>query len=522
MKKNITVIGAGSAGWLSALYFKEIFSESNISVIADQENEIIGVGESTTPPILKFFSFLKIGIDDMIVHTGATIKNSIKFTNWNNSKNSFYHGFESHDYLDLMNHSSYSPYSKDNFCNFPSLVSFLALNEILKGNNLDDIHFAAVNSRNNKIPLIKKLENENHIFNFAEIGNYALHVNAKRLAEYLKVVAFSREIKLINDRIDDFRCRENGNVYQLITRSNQIIETDFIIDCSGFARLFARKFNVSFDSYKSYLPVNKAIPFFIENKKSTPPYTEAIAMKYGWMWKIPVEGRFGCGYVFDQNYITDSEARDEIIKSLNCEVEMPRVISFEPGYYKEPWTRNILSVGLSSGFIEPLEATSIWILIQSLVSFSDFMSGFVYNDEFAKKEYNLHFTKFVKSILSIVNFHYITNRNDTEFWKNVRNDIKLEELKDILEIYNHRLPTSLENYFYNAFNFKSWLIVGAGNYYFDKEMIKKEFSLYNVGSVLNNKDVEFKKYLEAESNKCIEHDDFLNHVRKFYNKEKNC
>ena len=515
MKKTITIVGAGSAGCLSALFFKELFPLSTVKVIADNNIDIIGVGESTTPPVLKLFNFIKISLEDLISNAGATIKNSIKFTNWNGDGKHFYHGFTTNPSLCITSLNSRSPYSSNSFLDFSSNKTFLAINEILNNNNLDDIHFPAVSSHQNKIPLIQK--NSTGILNldFDQLANYAIHVDAKKLAHYLKEVAQTRDIEFIDDRIIDFKFSESGTIDTLITKTHNEIATDFIVDCSGFVKLFAKQLNINFESFKDYLPVNRALPFFIENTGKTPPYTEAIAMKYGWMWKIPVQGRYGCGYVFDKNLITNEQAHQEAEEIIGHQIIVPKIIDFEPGYLTEPWTKNVLNVGLSTGFIEPLEATSLWIMAESLASIVNYLEGFTHNDQFAIKEYNKNFIQFVKSISSLVNFHYLTKRQDTEFWKNINKEtVKLSELKNILSFYENRLPSPLENSLYNSFDYKSWLIVGAGNNYFNQTIVKKEFESYNVNSVLQENVVAFKEKLKNASNECIDHDDFLNYIQK--------
>ena len=303
-------------------------------------------------------------------------------------------------------------------------------------------------------------------------------------------------------------------VKKLHLKDGQKIDCDFVFDCTGFARIFVEKtYKSNFKSYANFLPVKKAIPFFIENKTATLSYTEAVSMKNGWLWKIPVEGRFGCGYVYDSDYVTDDTAYEEICNIVGGEPEASRVISFTPGYFTTPWNKNVLSVGLSSGFIEPLEATSIWATTISLALFIENISGFLNQDEDTIKEYNKKFTRAVESVLNLVHLHYQTHRNDTSFWKELKEKIKTpDSLEPILEIFKHRLPSTSDNYLFNVFPADSWYLVGGGNKYFSRNVIEKEYFTYNVLSI--EKDIkEFKIKLQNIVSNCVHHDDFLNYLR---------
>ena len=257
------------------------------------------------------------------------------------------------------------------------------------------------------------------------------------------------------------------------------------------------------------------MPFFIKNHKSVPTYTEAIAMKYGWMWKIPVDDRFGCGYVFDSDYVSDEDAYKEICEVTGETPEIPKIISFEPGYYKSPWNKNTLAVGLSSGFLEPLEATSIWICVISLTLFAEHLAAFSARDEYAVKEYNEHFNKSIKSILNLVYFHYLTPRDDTEFWKNFNTKTKVpESLKELLEKFNHRTPSRNDAYITREFPADSWLYCGGGTKYFSKDVVEKEYCTYNVKPFSEKYENNFKEELNSIVSQCIDHEEFLKYITK--------
>lgn len=520
MNKKIVVVGGGTAGWISALFAHRFFPESEITVVESSNIDIIGVGESTTPAIIDMFDFIGISVADLVKNCGATIKNSIKFTNWNGDNKSYYHGFDVYDHnLHFFAGSKKAVYS-DSELNWPQHKSMLAINEVFNNKNLDDIHFSSVLSKNNKVPFIFSESNcqaaTNPIFNFDRPSMFALHINARLLAAYLKNIGKSRGLNLIDSKVVDHQCDEQGNVTSLILENTRQINCDFIFDCTGFARIFVDKlYKSKMKSFKDFLPVKKAIPFFVENKNITPSYTEAVSMKYGWLWKIPVEGRFGCGYVFDSDYVTPENAYEELAVLIGFRPEVPKIISFEPGYFETPWNKNVLAVGLSSGFIEPLEATSIWITTISLSFFADHISGLATGDVNSINEYNCNFIEAIDSILSLVRMHYHCHRADSEFWKEFRLKNSMpERLAKILEIYKYRLPSTLEKSLYNLFPVESWFTVAAGNRVFEEKTIQREFYSYNVEKNIKRTREDFVKYSTEICDSCMKHDDLLEYLRK--------
>lgn len=515
---NIVVVGGGSAGWISALFVQKFFPSCKITVIDSSTVDIIGVGESTTPPIIDIFDFIGISIADLIKNCGATIKDSIRFTNWNGDGKSYHHGFGTRNpRLDIYSNSTSAPYS-DHFFNHPVCKPLMAIHDLYHGKNLDELHLSAAASIKNKIPFSfldkKNRISQSSIHHFDRHADIALHFNARQVAEYLKKLGIERGICHIDGFVEDSILDENGYVTNLYLKDSRNVPCDFVFDCTGFARVFVeKKYRSEFKSYKDFLPVKKAIPFFIEMDEKTPAFTEAISMKYGWMWKIPVKDRFGCGYVFDSDYIDTDSAYKEICDITGKTPDAPKVVPFNSGYFKTPWNKNVLAVGLSSGFIEPLEATSIWITTISLSLFCENISGLINRDPNAINEYNKNFVEYTDSVLNLVHLHYHNQRNDTMFWRKFKEKTKTpESLKLILEIFKYRLPSTTEHHLYRAFPSYSWYIVGAGNNFFSKDVIEKEYFTHNVESIAD-KTISFKNKLNDVVANCVEHDQFLNYLR---------
>lgn len=279
-------------------------------------------------------------------------------------------------------------------------------------------------------------------------GLNALHFDASLLAKYFQSVALSRGVKLIDSEVIESEFKENKDISALMLKSGERIELDFLFDCTGFKRMFIGGYYKS--NWIEYpMPCKRAVPFFLPNDgQNLPTYTESVAMKYGWIWKIPVQGRYGCGYVFDCTKTTDEEAKQEIRDYLGHDFVSPKTFNFSAGSYEKVWINNCLGVGLSSGFIEPLEATSIWIQILTLNTFVQCGGN--------KDKLNHDMKEMNEDVLSFLYYHYMTKKTDSKFWLDFQKDnVMPEKLKMRLE---NKLITSN----FNTFNKNSWQAIKEG------------------------------------------------------------
>jgi len=290
-------------------------------------------------------------------------------------------------------------------------------------------------------------KNDQYIHNFNILGpdKYALHFDASLLAKYFESVALARNITLIDDEVVNINST-NDQITSIDLKSSPSVEADFVFDCSGFRRLIIGEFYKSpWQSYSDTMPVKRAIPFFLPNDNSNlPEYTESIAMRAGWIWKIPVQGRYGCGYVFDSEKITDKEAENEIREYLGHDFVSPKTFNFEAGVYKFPWIGNCLAVGLSAGFIEPLEATSIHMQLVTLKLFKQTFGSVI-----GSYKLNHDLNELNNDVVSFLYLHYLTKRDDTEFW------VKFTQNK-MPEKVNKLLSTNDISKFYSSYNFNVW------------------------------------------------------------------
>jgi tryptophan 7-halogenase len=513
VKKNIVVVGGGTAGWLTALFLKRRFPDSIITVIESPEIGILGAGEGSTPQLVSLLDELNIPVSDLVKETNATIKNGIKFTNWNGDGDHYYHGFGNR-YGNIDGITAYNSYNSYN------ITTVMKVGNEVPAKNFD---FVSKICDLKKVPHAHKNEKDlsiNPILNFDNLSDFSIHFDASKLATFLKLKAKEIGIVCIEDKVVEVNSHENGFIKSLILENNKEQFVDFVFDCSGFHRLLIGKhFNSEWDSYKKYLPVDMAIPFFIPIDDEIPPYTEAIAMKYGWMWKIPLQHRYGCGYVFDSSLISEEDATKEIEEYLGFVPEYPRknkgAFKFNAGGYKTPWVKNCIAIGLASNFIEPLEATSIFSSIDSLRrAVFDTLSLEDCNDSVIDR-YNKEVNLYNKNIADFIYFHYMSKRDDSKFWNKFKNlDNAPENVSSMIKTWEHSLPRYSDFAKELPFVYESWISVGYGIGRLNISLFEKvnKHNLYS--ELFNEKFLTWQIEMQKVADVCVSHNELLDELKK--------
>lgn len=514
-KFKIVIVGGGTAGWLSALFVRERMPSAEITLIESEAIGILGAGEGTTPAFVPMLDDLKIPLSRLVKETNCTLKNGIKFTNWRGDDDFYYHGFLPTDPLgfpafDTRTHAYDIP--------------LLALYGLATDRNPADLSHIPTLSEQNKVPFYVHPQYQgqfiaNSMDKYVVSANYAVHFDAVALAAFFKKVGTEeRNITRIEGKVVSHTKKLNENLEKVVLESGEEIAGDFFIDCTGFAKKFVgRTYESEWVSHKEHLTVDSAMPFFLDiDPDNIPAYTESTAMKHGWLWKIPLQHRYGCGYVFDSSYITDEEARKEIVEFLGEEpAEWPRdtSIKFEPGYFKTPWVNNCLAVGLSGGFIEPLEATSIWVTVMSLrEAFKDTQFIVGPNKNYSE-EFNAHMVRLNEYVFRFVYAHYMGGRTDTDFWKHYQNLENMpKSLKTLMEPWKYRQMT-YKDFKLDLFPAESWAQVYAGLGLSDVDIAKKS---YNSNHMPDDIEPYYGQYLEANNEvveACLTHAEILEDLR---------
>lgn len=485
--RNIIVVGAGTAGWITALYIRKILPNDNVTVIGSEELGILGAGEGTTPKFIDFLKFVNIPLEEIFQYCKSTFKLGIKFSNWNNDGNHYIHSFTQQNLNIIKKHIGlakvYQHLNKDYF-------NYVIEDELCE-------NFYTPFSKSENSPTI----------------NYAMHIDANLLASYLKKISESRQIKYKNSLITDFICDDSGNI-KVIKTDDGDVNCDFIFDCSGFKRLIVgNKFKSEWIDCSDKLIVNKAIPFFTKADDKLETFTTSRAMKYGWCWKIPLQHRNGCGYVFNSDLCDDDTIKKEIYDNFPGAEIGDRSFNFKTGYYKDIWINNCIAIGLSSGFVEPLEATSILTSFFMLETFQTFANDYINVSQKVKDDYNECFNQYMRNIVDFLHFHYMTKRRDTEFWR-IINECEISNSNlSRFERWKYNLPSNFDSDKFASFNLINQIIVGFGINFFDKDMIVKY--LYN-----NERDIlhfkkcsdSYKKTIRETVSNFISQDDFIKNL----------
>ena len=490
---NIAILGAGTAGLISALILREKYPNYNITIIKSGEIGIVGVGEGSTEHWTKFMNFCGLSFLELIPETSATIKIGILFKNWS------VHG----DYV----------HSVDSF------------SEISPMFRLDLYSYAYCNHNKDNYALSKNFELvnlKNNVIHTLPCPSSQLHFDTFKLNEYLTTKCLNRNIGIIDEIVNDVNLNEDGSVKSLICKHAEIV-ADFFIDCSGFRRVISKKQNVGWTSMGKYLPMNHAIAFPTEHDdyNEIEPYTTCTALSSGWTWKIPTQDRYGNGYVFCDSYINSEQALQEMSTHLGKNIEkIARDIKFEAGRIDKFWNKNVLSVGLSGSFAEPLEAQSIGFTIVQMFNFIEHFEYWKYNKN-SERKYNELMTSSFDNIVSYLQAHYIGEKTDSLFWKEKPfelTDFNKENLEQMKA--GHILPCMF-NYNYQMFAAANWYQILAGLKLIDIEKVV-EILLQNKPGYLDTAKLRCEKYYnEASDHFVVNHRKFLDSMSHNYNERKN-
>jgi len=402
--KKFVIVGSGSAGLIAAGMIKKYWEEKiDITVIHDKSQGSIAVGESTTPFIHAFLTFFGISERDLIRDLDVTLKLGINFKNWI-PNTEYFHGFGQVNNLGKQEDSS---------------ATYSILNDVYNGGSLH-------NEPRNKVP-------SNIFDNFS----HALHIDTRQFTDYI-YEKLNGSVKFIDDVVTRVRVNvECTKIESIECKYNGVFDADYFIDASGFNTILFKHLNPKWNDMSKYLPIDRAIPQQVpyDFKSELPSYTLAEATDNGWIWKIPIGDRYGTGYLYSSKFISDEEAREKyndwLVENLNTKLTSDRIIKYRPGYYEDYWMGNCLAIGLSSGFVEPLESTGIHIIIKQIYDFIFFNSN-LENLELNRKSANLINRDLYTDIINFVCLHYNTNRTDSEFWKYLT-DNKLDWVKDVEE-----------------------------------------------------------------------------------------
>ena len=443
---NVVIVGGGTAGWMAAAAFSRFLDNGKrrITLIESDEIGTVGVGEATIPPIMNFNAMLGIPENEFLSATQGTFKLGIDFQNWGQLGDRYFHPFGEygHDLQGVNFHQLWLREHMRSATAGPIADYSMASAAAMRG------RFGRPSEKAR--PALAQMR-------------YAFHFDAGLYAKYLRNYAETNGVHRQEGKIVQVhRNSETGFVESVELDSQQRIAGELFIDCSGFGGLLIEKaLKTGYEDWSHWLPMDRAWAVPTANIGPPDPYTRSTARGAGWQWRIPLQHRTGNGHVFSSKFMDEDTARQILLDNLEGKaLAEPRLLRFVTGRRKQSWSHNVVSLGLASGFIEPLESTSIH-LIQNGISrlfalFPD--KGF---DPIEREEFNRGMKDAYEDVRDFIILHYkATQRDDTEFWRYVRDMDIPDTLQRRMDLFLSRARIFREGA--ELFATPSWVAVMLG------------------------------------------------------------
>jgi tryptophan halogenase len=399
--RSILIVGGGTAGWVAAAILARALTgtATRITLVESAEIGVIGVGEATIPPFVDLLQFLGIKLPDFIHHTGATLKLGIRFDGWNGPDTSYWHPFGTFG----------TPVARRPFHHAVLQARAAGATAGVADFNL----CAALATRDLAFSPTAPTPGG---------ARFALHLDAVLVARYLAQYAQSLGVTRIEGTVTGATRDARGLIGAVQLADARRVEADLFIDASGFQGvLIDRELAEPYIDWRAHLPCDRALALPTPRGSRLPPYTLSAAMAAGWRWQIALQHRTGNGYVYASSHQTDAAAADELADVLGTAVQAPRLLRFTPGRRARAWVGNCVSIGLASGFLEPLESTSIHLACAGVFNLLDHFPDRACDPALAAS-YNTELANELEHVRDFLILHYaLTQRRDTPFWSDMAN-----------------------------------------------------------------------------------------------------
>ncbi len=434
--KKVVIVGGGSSGWMAAAYLNGALNRQRsarkieIVVIEAPDLPRISVGEATIPSIRHLLAVIGVDEFDFMQVADATFKQSIKYVNWlKNDKNHYHHPF-SRLRTQPLDYSGINWLTSDRSIPFMETVSAQ--------------------------PIICEMGRAPLMLSSWDMGaplTYAYHMDAQKFADYLKAFSIQRGVNYKKALVTEVNLLDNGHIETVQTDTGEKIAGDLFIDCTGFrSKLMGGKLDVGMDDFSQFLLCDRAVTMHVPYETHYPgkvrPYTTATALSAGWVWDIPLRSKRSIGYVYSSSFISDQDADQEMRSYQGGETAnlASRIVPFSVGKRKKHWQGNCVALGLSGGFIEPLESTGLYLSDLGVVALAE---HFPFQSEAMEQlafRYNRILSNRYYEILDFINMHYcMTQRSDSPFWLEVQKPEHItERLKAKLAFWKLKPPSSFD------------------------------------------------------------------------------
>ncbi|HEU4670189.1 MAG TPA: tryptophan halogenase family protein [Dyella sp.] len=419
--RNIVIVGGGTAGWMAAAAFARVLGPAcTIRLVESEEIGTVGVGEATVPHLKLFNNLLEIDETEFVRQTQGTFKLGIQFNDWGRVGESYIHGFGElgHD-LGLL----------------PFHQCWVRARQLGFAGDLGDYSINTLAApRGRFMASASDVPRNSPLANIA----YAYHFDSGLYARFLRRYAEARGVQRTEGKVAQVRLRpDNGFVEAVLMESGEAIAGDLFIDCSGFRGLLIEQaLHAGYDDWTHWLPCDRALAVGCEKVGPPTPYTRSTARPAGWQWRIPLQHRTGNGYVYSSAHVSDDEAAATLLANLDgAPLGDPRPLRFTTGLRRKVWDRNVVALGLASGFMEPLESTSIYLIQSGIAKLLNLFPRQGISQVLIDR-YNAQTRFECERIRDFLILHYhATQRDDTPFWNRCRTMDIPTSLKDNIALF---------------------------------------------------------------------------------------
>ena len=421
--QSFVIVGGGTAGWMTAALLARVLGKTGVKITLLESPEVdsVGVGEATVPSFVDFIQILGISEADFVRQTGATFKLGIKFRNWQKTadggSHEYWHPFgnvgakiDGQPFFQqwLRSHFNGNPHCYTDYSPSAAMgdVGKFYIPDPRKPNNLTRM-------------------------------GYALHFDAARVAQYLANFSKGLGVQHVLGHAENILVDSDGAISAICLKNGEQLAGAFFIDCTGARSLLLEgALGVGYCDWRHWLPVDSAVVVQSENGPELPPYTESIAHAHGWRWSIPLQERTGNGSVFCREYCSAQQAERQLLGSIPGKpLSEPRHLGFKTGKREKMWHRNCIAIGLSSGFLEPLESTSIYLIMRAALTFVGLLPRHPLCAQ-SCREFNRLMDLEYENIRDFIVLHYCTSRrDDSDFWRSWRNREIPSSLREKLSLY---------------------------------------------------------------------------------------
>ncbi len=470
MTARVVVVGGGTAGWMTASYLKRALQNVEVTVVESAHIKTVGVGEATFSTLKLFFDFLGLKEADWMPSCNGTYKLAIRYENWSSKGGHFYHPFQRLEtvhgftlaewWLNLKRREipfDYACFTIPAICDAKRSPRYL--DGTVFDEKVEDYFNPSAPPPNNVIA--------HHEVQYP----YGYHFDASLLADYLMGYATQRGVRRVVDDVVEVAQRENGFISHVLTRQHGRLEGDLFIDCTGFRGLLINQtLKEPFISFNDELPNDRAVamqpPWDVETH-GIRPYTTATALSAGWAWTIPLYHRNGMGYVYCSRYLSKEDAEKELRDFIGPASEgcTANHIQMRVGRNRNSWVKNCVAIGLSSGFVEPLESTGIFFIQHAIEELVNHFPEREIVPDGQLLSYNRVINDCIDGVKQFLITHYrASDRVDTPYWAATKSELSVPpDLDERLKIWRARLPGNRNIYQpFHGFEAYSWAVICLG------------------------------------------------------------